>query len=146
MKRHFSNRLRLRDKQKGPRNSEIHQQLTTSAHNAEETVIPELVFPATQGSVREPPIRVQHHSLSRLKHINTCTDVRLNLSCPSPYRASERIACEQALLFGRAKRASRERASERRSCKGTPLSLFLSRASWTSTFFYIPQMESLLAG
>ena len=105
LKRHFSNRLRLRDKEGGPGISEIDQQLTTSAHCAEGTVIPELVFPATQGTVREPPIRAPHHSLSRLKDINTCTDVRFNLSCPSPYRASERIACKQALLFGRAKRA-----------------------------------------
>ena len=29
-----------------------------------------------------------------------------------------RVACEQALLFGRAKRVSRERASERRSREG----------------------------
>ena len=47
-----------------------------------------------------------------------------------PYAAKfvSRIACEQALLFGRAKRAARERAS--RAC----------------TFHDIPQMESLLAG
>ena len=139
MKRHFLNRLRLRDKQRGPGNSEIDQQLITSVHCAEETIIPELVFPAThaypaklceqrpfshgtQGTVREPPIRALHHSLSRLKDINTCTDVR----CLKPFnpflslRASERIACEQALLFGRAERAWQERASQRQSCDGTP--------------------------
>jgi len=52
LKRHFTNRLRLRDKQGGPGNSEMDQQLITSAHCAEGTVIPELVFPATQGTVR----------------------------------------------------------------------------------------------
>ena len=47
------------------------------------------------------------------------------------------IACEQALLFGRAKRAAR----------GRPLqSRLLSRASRACTFHDIPQMESLLAG
>ena len=48
------------------------QQLITSAHCAEGTVIPELVFPATQGAVRELPIRARHHSLSRLKDANIC--------------------------------------------------------------------------
>ena len=33
-------------------------------------------------------------------------------------QVKERVACEQALLFGRAKRAARERASERRSREG----------------------------
>ena len=47
------------------------------------------------------------------------------------------VACEQALLFGRAKRVAREGAS--------PLAC-LSRASRASTFHDIPQMESLLAG
>ena len=76
----------------------------------------------TQGTVREPPIRALHHSLSRLKDINTCTDVR----CLKPFkpflslRASERIACEQALLFGRSERAWRERARQQQSCDGTP--------------------------
>ena len=32
--------------------------------------------------------------------------------------SQSRLACEQALLFGRAKRISRERASERRSREG----------------------------
>ena len=32
--------------------------------------------------------------------------------------SSENLACEQALLFGRAKRVSRERARERRSREG----------------------------
>ena len=41
---------------------------TTSAHCAEGTVIPELVFPATQGALRVQLIRARHHSLSRLKH------------------------------------------------------------------------------
>ena len=35
-------------------------------------VIPELVFSATQGAVREPPIRGEHHRLSRLKDANIC--------------------------------------------------------------------------
>ena len=64
------------------------------------------------------------------------------------------LACEQALLFGRAKRASQERVSESRSRegqrKGTFLSLhqttaafasplaFLSRSSRASTFHDIP--------
>ena len=39
--------------------------------------------------------------------------------------------CQQALLFGRAKRAARERASR-----------ILSRASRASTFHDIPQIES----
>ena len=34
------------------------------------------------------------------------------------YLAAQRLACEQALLFGRVKRVSRERASERRSREG----------------------------
>ena len=46
------------------------------------------------------------------------------------------LACEQALLFGRAKRAARERAN-------APRSRVSSRAC---TFHDIPQMESLLAG
>ena len=40
------------------------------------------------------------------------------------------IACEQTLLFGRAKRVSRERASERRSREG-PLARAFSRARQT---------------
>ena len=58
------------------------------------------------------------------------------------------IACEQALLFGRAKRAARERASELRNREGPPppQSRLLSRASRACTFHDIPQMESLLAG
>ena len=32
--------------------------------------------------------------------------------------SQSRLACEQVLLFGRAKLVSRERASERRSCEG----------------------------
>ena len=43
-----------RDKQGKSETREIDQQLTTSAHCAEGTVIPELVFPATQGAVRVP--------------------------------------------------------------------------------------------
>ena len=54
------------------------------------------------------------------------------------------LACEQALLFGRAKPGARERASERRSREGpAPRSRVSSRAC---TFHDIPQMESLLAG
>ena len=56
------------------------------------------------------------------------------------------IACEQALLFGRAKRAAREREGERRSREGPAQSRLLSRASRACTFHDIPQMESLLAG
>ena len=37
------------------------------------------------------------------------------------------LACEQALLFGRVKRVSRERASERRSREGPPRSRVLAR-------------------
>ena len=50
------------------------KRLTRKARNQGEiregTVIPELVFPATQGAVRELPIRARHHSLSRLKDAN----------------------------------------------------------------------------
>ena len=42
------------------------ESLTTSAHCSGRTVIPELVFSATQGAVREQPIRARHNSLSRL--------------------------------------------------------------------------------
>ena len=37
---------------------------------------------------------------------------------PSETLSERELACEQALLFGRAKRTARERASERRSRKG----------------------------
>ena len=69
-KRHLPNRLRQRDKQGKPLTRETDQQLTTSAHCAEETVIPELVFPATQRAVRVPLMRARHRSLSRLKQAN----------------------------------------------------------------------------
>ena len=49
----------------------------------------------------------------------------------------EHLACEQALLFGRVKRVSRERASERRSREGPAF----SRSS-----LRLPKKESLLAG
>ena len=57
------------------------------------------------------------------------------------------VACEQALLLGRAKRDARERTTERRSCEG-PRGFRVSRshASHTSSFHDIPQMEILLAG
>ena len=56
------------------------------------------------------------------------------------------IACEQALLFGRAKRAS-PRAHVRASGEGPRKGEFVSAsASLASTFQDIPQMESLLAG
>ena len=42
------------------------ESLTTSAHCAGMTVISELVFSATQGAVREQPIRARHNRLSRL--------------------------------------------------------------------------------
>ena len=52
------------------------------------------------------------------------------------------LASEQALIFGREKRAAQERVSERRGREGPlPLSGVLSRAS---TFHDIPQMEHLL--
>ena len=61
--------------------------------------------------------------------------------------ATGHLACEQALLFGRAKRAARERASEREAARDRPpLSRLFSRASRASTFLDIPQMESLVAG
>ena len=44
----------------------VSESLTTSAHCAGRTVIPELVFSATQGAVREQPNRALHNSLSRL--------------------------------------------------------------------------------
>ena len=64
------NRQKKRDKQGRPKTKEIPQQLTRSAHCAEGTVIPEMVFPAIQGAAREPPIRVQQLSLLRLKVAN----------------------------------------------------------------------------
>ena len=48
------------------------------------------------------------------------------------------VACEQALLFGRAKRAARELTSE------VPSPRF--RVSSRVYFLLYPQMESLLAG
>ena len=56
------------------------------------------------------------------------------------------LASEQALLFGRAKRVSRERTSEPLSPRGAPLSRLLSRVSRATSFHNIPQMENLLAG
>ena len=50
--------------------------------------------------------------------------------------------CEQALLFGRAKRAARSRGKEILSLPRLPLSRLLSRASRASTFHDIPQVES----
>ena len=79
--------------------------------------------------------------------------------CSSPLgtfrqRLKRRGACKQALLFGRAKQAVRERASDRAKPRGAkeilprpaPLSRLLSHASRASTFHDIPQIESLLAG
>lgn len=55
------------------------------------------------------------------------------------------LALEQALIFGREKRAAQESVSERRGREGPlPLSGLLSRASSASTFHDIPQLESLL--
>ena len=56
------------------------------------------------------------------------------------------LACERALLFGRAKRAARGRGKESDHCKlsRTLLWRLLSRAPCASTFHNIPQMESLL--
>ena len=52
------------------------------------------------------------------------------------------LACEQALLFGRVKRVSREHASKRRSCEGQrPLARAFSQYS-----LRLPKQESLLAG
>ena len=42
------------------------ESLTTPAHCAGRTFIPELVFSATQVAVREQPVRARHNSLSRL--------------------------------------------------------------------------------
>ena len=56
-----------------------------------------------------------------------------------------KLACEQALLFGRAKRAARPRGAGL-SLPQPPQSRLLSRASRACTFHDIPQMESLLAG
>ena len=50
LKIHLPNRLRQRDKRGRPETSEIDQQLTTSAHCVEGTVIPELAFSATEGT------------------------------------------------------------------------------------------------
>ena len=55
------------------------------------------------------------------------------------------LTCEQALLFGRAERAARQRASERRG-REKDSSRVLSRASRLCTFHDIPQMDSLLEG
>ena len=61
------------------------------------------------------------------------------------------LACEQALLFGQAKRASRERASEgpkKGELTSFPLPLAalpLARA-FSRDPFYSPKQESLLAG
>ena len=55
------------------------------------------------------------------------------------------LASEQALIFGREKRAAQERVSERRGREGPlPLSGLLSPASRSSTFHDIPQMKHLL--
>ena len=55
------------------------------------------------------------------------------------------LALEQALIFGREKRAAQESVSQRRGREGPlPLSGLLSRASSASTFHDIPQLESLL--
>ena len=62
------------------------------------------------------------------------------------------IACEQALLFGRAKRAARERASERRSREGPPNGELARRLLSIPIKIAIMQargrgaVESLLAG
>ena len=56
---------------------------------------------------------------------------------PLPSDATDDIAYEQALLFGRAKRAAGERASER-AAKRVPLARLL--------FTIFPRMKGLLAG
>ena len=53
------------------------------------------------------------------------------------------LACEQALLFGRAKRAALERASERRG-REEPARL-LSRASRACAFHDIPEWRACSA-
>ena len=58
------------------------------------------------------------------------------MSAMSDFEMDLPVACEQALLFGRAKQAVRGRP---------PQSRLLSRASRACTFHDIPQMESLLA-
>ena len=56
------------------------------------------------------------------------------------HSTSKKLACEQALLFGRVKRVSRERASERRSFP-RPLARAFSRGS-----LRLPKKKCLLAG
>ena len=57
------------------------------------------------------------------------------------------VACEQALLLGRAKRAARERTSERRTGEGTPPAVASPLVCHSSVYFSrYPPMESLLAG
>ena len=84
-----------------------------------------------------------------------CEQTRLLFTICPKWRASSHafpflalliIACEQALLFGRTKRSAREHASGRQRPSSPPLSRLLSRSSRASTFHYIPQMESWLAG
>ena len=52
------------------------------------------------------------------------------------------IACEQALLFGRTKRAAQEHSSERRRPPAPPRLRLLSRASRAFTFHYIPKWRA----
>ena len=79
LKIHLPNGLRQKDKRGRPEIREINQQLTTSAHCAEGTVIPELVFPAKQGAVRKPPIRARPHSLFGDWRMSTANDRQLRL-------------------------------------------------------------------
>ena len=61
------------------------------------------------------------HSLTKkksAKHLEIRFHAYLQNKVKLPYLAESYVACEQALLFGRAKRVSRECASERRSRKG----------------------------
>ena len=52
------------------------------------------------------------------------------------------VVCEQALLFGRAKQAARERASERQSREEAPAPSFRARASRASAFHDIPKWRA----
>ena len=81
-------------------------------------------------------------SLSYLRLTLSVNESGINTGCAVRPRESTpciSLACEQALLFRRAKRAARERANERRSRAPT----FVSPLACLSR---VPQMESSLAG
>ena len=81
LKRHLPpNRRRQRDKRGRPEIREIDQQQTTNAYCSERTVIPELVFPATQGSVWEPPIRERHYRDWRMVMNDCCAKLAMEMT------------------------------------------------------------------